>query len=180
MELVIIVHGGQSGVDRGAHEAAIECGWPLSGYMTRDARDESGPIPPEVAQFLRPHETMGYAERTDANVRASNAVLIVVRDARYAKSTPGTRRTIALAEKLRKPKMIVDPKTPADEIARWIWSELVARRTLPLPIATIAPEPEVRLMVAGPRESKWASGRVETYGLLRHVGRCLSELRLRD
>jgi hypothetical protein len=176
---VMIVHGGQTGVDRGAHEAAIECGWPITGYMTADARDELGPIPPEVAKCLQPHETMGYAERTDANVRASNAVLVVVRDARYAKSTPGTRKTIVLTEKLHKRRMIVDPKTDPNEIAYWIWKDLIARGTLPLPLETRQADPApAQLMVAGPRESKWTGARVETYKLLRHVCLCLSELRL--
>jgi hypothetical protein len=177
---VIIVQGGQTGVDRGAHEAAIESGWRVAGYMPRDARDELGEIPVDVARCLRAHESLLYAGRTEANVRGSDAVLIVVRNTRYAKSTPGTAKTISLAEKLRKRRMVVDPKTDAEEIARWIWQDLLTQRTLPLPLETRDLDSEsVRLMVAGPRESKWSGARVETYKLLRHVCLCLSELRLR-
>ncbi|HSX21410.1 MAG TPA: putative molybdenum carrier protein, partial [Gaiellaceae bacterium] len=69
--MITIVHGGQTGVDRGAHEAAIDNGWRVAGYMPRDGRDELGPIPPDVARFLVAHEKAGYGARTEANVRAS-------------------------------------------------------------------------------------------------------------
>lgn len=39
-DLITIIHGGQSGADRGAHEAAISNGWNVTGYMPRDCRDE--------------------------------------------------------------------------------------------------------------------------------------------
>ena len=39
--MITITHGGQTGVDRGAHEAAIDNGWRVAGYMPRDQRDET-------------------------------------------------------------------------------------------------------------------------------------------
>lgn len=176
--MITIVHGGQTGVDRGAHEAAIDCGWGVAGYMPRDGRDERGPIPPEVARFLMPYPKTGYAARTEGNVRTSDALLVVVRDVADPRTTPGTARTIELAEDRRLRRMIVDPIYSSRKIAEWIWRDLLAYRTLPLPIgseAEIEPLP-VRLMVAGPRESKWDGGRAETAGLLRRVAQELGDL----
>jgi hypothetical protein len=176
--LITIVHGGQTGVDRGAHEAAIDNGWPITGYMPRDQRDELGRIPPDVARFLVPHDKTSYAARTAANVRASAAVLIVVRDADDPRATPGTAKTIDLAMDRHLLKMVVAPADDPALIARWIWYDLrMVSRTLPLPFetSTLAPIP-TKLLVAGPRESKWQGARVETAGLLRRVALALTEI----
>jgi len=166
----MVVHGGQTGVDRGAHEASIDNGWLVAGYMPGNVRDERGPIPPEVARHLRPHEKTSYAARTEANVRASDALLAVVRDADDPLATPGTAKTIDLAADRHLRRMIVDPSWDARIIAAWIWRDLLALRTLPLALETRSLDPiSVRLMVAGPRESKWTGARVETAGLLRRV-----------
>ena len=94
--MLTIIHGGQSGVDRGAHEAALSCDWNLAGYMPIDRRDERGAIPDDVARFLIEHDKPGYAARTEANVRSANAALVIVRDAVEAHTTPGTAMTIDL------------------------------------------------------------------------------------
>jgi Circularly permutated YpsA SLOG family len=177
--MITLVHGGQTGVDRGAHEAAIDNGWHITGYMPRDQRDELGRIPPDVARFLVPHDKTIYAARTAANVRASTAVLIVVKDADDPRATPGTATTIDLAGDRHLRQMIVDPRTDASTIARWIWYDLlVVSGTLPLPLKThdaLALIP-TKLLVAGPRESKWQGARVETAGLLRRVALALAEI----
>jgi len=175
--MITIVHGGQTGVDRGAHEAAIASGWLVAGYMPRDGRDELGPIPPDVARFLIPHASRDYAARTEANVQSASAVLIVVRDAREARSTPGTAKTIDLAIDRHLRRMVVDPRTNPTLIARWIWFDLRMVGTLPLPLAehTLDPIP-TRLLVAGPRESKWPGAQAATAGLLRQVALALAEI----
>lgn len=176
--MITLVHGGQTGVDRGAHEAAIDNGWSITGYMPRDQRDELGRIPPDVAKFLVPHDKTSYTARTEANVHASTALLIVVRDADDPRTTPGTAKTIDLAADRRLPLMIVDPRTDANVIARWIWSGLLmVSGTLPLALEPHAMEPiTTKLLVAGPRESKWQDARVETAGLLRRVAIALAEI----
>ena len=175
---ITIIHGGQTGVDRGAHEAAIDNGWPIAGYMPRDQRDELGRIPPDVARFLVPHDKTSYAARTEANVRTAAAVLIVVKDADDPRATPGTAKTIDLAMERGLRRLIVDPSDDAGMIARWIWYDLLmVSGTLPLPLETppIAPIP-TRLLVAGPRESKWRWARVETAALLRRAAIALAEI----
>ena len=175
--MITIVQGGQTGCDRGAHEAALANGWRVSGYMPRDGRDELGPIPPDVARYLIPHETASYAGRTAANVRSAGAALIVVRDAADPRTTPGTTLTIDLAAGRRLRSLVVDPKTDAALIARWIWSTLFTARTLSLPLEPAAPDPPPpRLLVAGPRESKWPGARVDTAELLRRVALALAEI----
>lgn len=172
--MITLVHGGQTGVDRGAHEAALGNGWLVGGYMPRDQRDELGKISPEVARFLTPHEKTGYPPRTEANVRASSAALIVVRDADDPRETPGTAMTIDLAADHHLRRMIVDPLDDAVQIAHWIWSSLL-RVQLPLPLDTCDPVP-AKLLVAGPRESKWPGARIETAALLRRVALALAEI----
>lgn len=210
--MITIVHGGQTGVDRGAHEAALDNGWHVAGYMPRDGRDELGKIPEAVSRFLVPHDKSGLAARTEANVRAAAAALIIARDADDPRTTPGTAKTIDLAATRRLPRLIVDPTTDAMQIARWIRGSLLkpiaqqllitallprhghlslahnarpqpqdgALHTLPLPPAASPSDPlesaAPRLLVAGPRESKWQGARVETAALLRRVAHALTEI----
>lgn len=175
--MITIVHGGQTGVDRGAHEAAIANNWRVTGYMPRDCRDELGQIPPDVAKFLTPHEKAHYAARTEANVRTANAALIVVQDEAAPRMTPGTIKTIDLVAAWRLRRMIVDPSHDSAQIADWIWNLLrVDQPSLPLGGETGAETAAARLLVAGPRESKWRGACAETTGLLRRVALALAEI----
>jgi hypothetical protein len=178
--MILIVHGGQTGVDRGAHEAALNNGWLIAGYMPRDGRDELGKIPEGVARFLAPHDKPGLAARTEANVRAAAAALIIVRDMNDPRVTPGTAKTIDLAATRRLPRLIVDPTTDTMQIAHWIWNSQRVFGTLFLPL--MAPPGDslgsipTRLLVAGPRESKWPGARAETTALLHRVADALTAL----
>lgn len=176
--MITLIHGGQTGVDRGAHEGALDVGWGIAGYMPRDRRDERGTIPESVARYRIPHVKTYYTARTEANVQLCDAVLLVVRLASTPRATPGTAQTLDLAAGLRRPRIVTDPTMPAAPIARWIWDVLIRLRTLPLPIdsASLPPVTTPRLMIAGPRESKWAGARTETAGLLRRIARSLAEI----
>jgi hypothetical protein len=143
-------------------------------------RDELGPIPPDVARCLQPHEKTSYVARTEANIRNCDALLVVVPDADDPRATPGTKKTLDLATDRHLRRMIVDPSFAPRPIAEWIWRDLLALRTLPLPLETRSLDPvRVRLMIAGPRESKWSGARVETAGLLRRVALELQEINAR-
>lgn len=178
--MITVVHGGQTGVDRGAHEGALDNGWSIAGYMPRDGRDEHGKIPVAVARFLVSHDKPGLTARTEANVRAAATALFIVRDAEDPRATPGTAKTIDLAATRHLPRMIVDPSTDAMQIARWIWNRMLASNTLLLPLEACPGDPLgpplTRLLIAGPRESKWSGARVETAALLRRVASALAEI----
>ena len=173
--MITVVHGGQTGVDRGAHEAAIDNGWLVEGYMPADGRDEYGQIPPEVARHLRAHSKPSYAARTEANVWNSDALLVIVRDADDPRSTPGTAKTIDLAADRHLPRRIIDTRVEDRQIATWIWHMSVTRPLFLALDPTFAAAP-LRLMIAGPRESKWDGARIETAGLLRRVSIVLRSL----
>lgn len=162
--MITILHGGQTGVDRGAHEAALGASdWSIAGYMPRDGRDELGKIPEAVARHLQPCPRSGYGARTEMNVAIAEALLIVVRDEDDPRATPGTAKTIDLARDRKLPRKIVDPSASDYDVACWI--RALTHRQLGLDGGA---QP-LRLMIAGPRESKWTAARVETAGLLRRV-----------
>lgn len=179
--MLTLIHGGQTGVDRGAHDAAIDNGWAVAGYMPRDGRDERGPIPPDVAQSLWTCEKPGFAARTEANVRTSDALLVVVQNAADPQVTPGTAKTLNLATGRNLRRQIVDSRSSSLMIAEWIWRDLLAHH-MQMPMLfemfeTSTPDPiPVRLMVAGPRESKWPGAQAETAGFLRRVGHELRKM----
>lgn len=174
--MITIIHGGQTGVDHGAHDAALNNGWNIGGYMPRNGRDELGKIPEEISRFLLRHHTEGLAARTEANVCTAGAVLLVVKDALSPRATPGSAKTLDLAIRRHLPRMIVDPATHPGLIARWIWENLLRPGTLALPLEE-RPDALPRLLVAGPRESKWPGARAETAALLRSVARTLTKRR---
>ena len=166
-------------MDRGAHEAALDNAWRVTGYMPRDGRDELGRIPQTVSRFLMLHDKPGLAARTEANVRVAAAALIVVREVDDPRVTPGTAQTLDLITLRHLPRMVVDPTTDPTKIAHWIWSTLLAQRTLMLPLEDLPSNPQQfnsRLLVAGPRESKWQKARVVTGTLLRQAARSLMEI----
>jgi hypothetical protein len=146
--------------------------------MPRNGHDELGKIPEAVAQFLAPHDQPGLAARTEANVQAADAALIIVQHALEPRATPGTAKTLDLAVRHRLHRSIVDPSTDPTKIARWIWDNLLAPRTLLLPLEGPAPSKLAapRLLIAGPRESKWPGARIETVALLRQIAQALTEI----
>ena len=176
--MITLVHGGQTGVDRGAHRAAIAIGWKVSGYMPSDRRDERGPIPDDVAKFLQPHNRSGYGARTEANVQSVNAALLIIRDRALPRETPGTAKTIDLVARRRLPCKVVDLSEDPAPLARWIWSDLLMLRTQMLPLQGLQLEPApMRLLVAGPRESKWGAAESAATELLVGIARAIEKMR---
>jgi len=174
--MIRVLHGGQTGVDRGAHEAALKIdGWRVCGYMPRDGRDELGKIPKAIARYLTPCPRSGYSARTEMNVHDAEALLVVVPDMSDPRATPGTAKTLDLAAERRLPRLIVDPTTSTYNIACWI--RALAQRQLGFGPDIKSPR-RLRLLIAGPRESKWSGARIETAGLLRRVARELAAIDL--
>ena len=69
-----IVSGGQTGADRAALEWAIDQGIPHGGWCPRERLAEEGPIPKVF--HLEETPSAGYAQRTEWNVRDSDATVI--------------------------------------------------------------------------------------------------------
>jgi hypothetical protein len=129
---VRVISGGQSGVDRAALDAAIETGLETGGWCPRGRRAEDGPIPRRYP--LRETPMRAYSQRTEWNVRDSDATLILYRGGLHG----GTRLTAGLAVRYGRPRLMLDLDTrPDPAIARdWIAAQGVRV-----------------LNVAGPREA---------------------------
>lgn len=162
--MITIVHGGQTGVDRGAHDGAVENKWNITGYMPNDGKCEDGGIPHYVEVFLKRCHHRGYAARTTANLEIAHALLVVTRDVQHPYATPGTKLTLDEARRLAVPRMVVEPSTHLPTIATWLGKL----------IKTANPDVPFHLMVAGPRASRWADGRVETRRMLMEIAQHLA------
>ena len=72
-----IISGGQTGVDRGALDAALKLDIPHGGWCPHGRLAEDGPIPD--CYRLRETDSAEYAVRTELNVFDSDATLILCR-----------------------------------------------------------------------------------------------------
>lgn len=127
-----IVSGGQTGVDRAALDVAIELGISCGGWCPQGRRAEDGRIPDRYP--LRETASDDYAARTRANVRDSDATLILT----VGEPAGGTALTMQHAEVLGRPVRLVDLDGADDipAVSRWIEENRVSK-----------------LNIAGPRES---------------------------
>jgi hypothetical protein len=95
---ITIISGGQTGADRAALDFAIEHGFAFGGWCPRQRRAEDGAI--SAQYLLRETPSTHYAQRTEWNVRDSDATVVFSIQARL---TGGTRLTFELARRLGKP-----------------------------------------------------------------------------
>ena len=128
-----IVSGGQTGVDRAALDVALERGMPCGGWCPARRWAEDGPI--DQRYPLRETPSADPAERTEWNVRDSDATLILATSA----PSPGTDRTLEAARRVRRPVYLRHLGAPPDTDAFRRWLQIHNIRTL---------------NVAGPRESE--------------------------
>ncbi|MFL6088707.1 MAG: putative molybdenum carrier protein [Aeromicrobium sp.] len=146
-----IVSGGQSGADRAALDAAIECGIEYGGWCPLGGWAEDYPEPPGILEpypGLRETASADPAERTRLNVRDSDATLIV----RSTSSSPGSDLTERHAGELGRP-CLVAVDADVDAVLQWL-------SALPS---------ELTLNVAGPRESEQPGIHRATRALLNQV-----------
>ena len=114
-----IVSGGQTGVDRGALDAALAAGAPCGGWCPRGRRAEDGAIPARYP--LREAPNAGYFERTRRNVRDSHGTLVLC----WGTPRGGTAATVGLAARLGRPCLVIDMEDEddagaADRVLSWI------------------------------------------------------------
>lgn len=147
-----IVSGGQTGVDRGAIEAALELGFPYGGLIPKGRLAEDGIVP---LKFTAMEESTrkDYLFRTEWNVVHSDATLIITPydmehpDAQSALSG-GTKKTYDFARKHDKPwTILLNMRSQCCDIEStlcWLKREK----------ETNGFKDGLVLNVAGPRESK--------------------------
>lgn len=100
-----VISGGQTGVDRGALEAAMALGVEVGGWCPKGRRAEDGRIPDRYS--LVECDSPNYPVRTRLNVEQANGTLILVGPPRgTAKGlSPGSRLTLEIAQRSGKPHM---------------------------------------------------------------------------
>lgn len=94
--------GGQTGVDRGALDAAISLGVEHGGWCPRGRLAEDGRIPD--LYDLSETDSSEYPVRTEQNVIDSDATLILYRD----RVSGGTNFTFRMAKKHNRPHLLID------------------------------------------------------------------------
>ncbi|ENW78940.1 hypothetical protein F909_03257 [Acinetobacter sp. ANC 3929] len=99
-----IISGGQTGVDRGALDAALSVGAPCGGWCPEGRMAEDGVIPDRYPLSIL--ENSGYRKRTKQNVQDSDATIIIYFDYIFAKG--GTELTLLECIKAKKPYLLID------------------------------------------------------------------------
>jgi Circularly permutated YpsA SLOG family len=157
-----IITGGQTGADRAALDAAIASGLVWGGWCPNGGWAEDLPDPPGLlARYPDLQETplSDPAQRTEWNVRDSDAILIIVDRAGLSVSK-GTTGATEWAGRHGKPFLVIDVSQPdADaQVAAWLREQ---RKRFGAHMA---------LGVGGPRESEapgiYASARRLMAGVL--------------
>lgn len=129
---VMVISGGQSGVDRAALDAALGRGLAVGGWCPLGRLAEDGPI--DAAYPLRESPSAHPGQRTAWNVFDSSGTLILSR----LPLRGGTAHTLDHALAAGRPHLVVDLDAPdVEEARRWLEA---------------LPAPRI-LNVAGPRES---------------------------
>lgn len=144
-----IVSGGQTGVDRGALDAALGAGFPCGGWCPPGRQAEDGAIPDRYP--LQCMERGGYRQRTRRNVIDSDGTLIV----HHNRLSGGTRLTLEFCVQQQKPFVLIDA------------AEVSAQRATDLLRAFIEKNAVRVLNVAGPRDSGWPAAAAYSTELIR-------------
>ena len=143
--MLVIIHSGQTGVERGAHRAASAAGISIAGFMPLDKRDELGPVPNDIAEQLTACFDRGPRPAVRANVSIASGVLLLVPDAARAEKFTAMAAVLQAVRSARAPLMACDPQTNLDDVVWWV-------KHLPETSGS------TRLLVTGPRATRWPEG----------------------
>jgi|ERR1700722_14101730 hypothetical protein len=145
---MILISGGQSGVDRAVLDAAIALGITYGGWCPQGGWAEDFPKPPGL---LKPYPKLAEtpladpAQRTEWNVRDADACLIII-DAGGIDVSGGTVLAQELAHRYRKPLYVADLAAPdiLKDVSLWLRVQRARRGA------------DLKLAIGGPRESEAA------------------------
>jgi hypothetical protein len=131
-----IVSGGQTGVDRGALDAALELNIPCGGWCPEGRKAEDGVIPEQYP--LEEMKDADYRDRTRQNVLDSDASAIIY----FGEIEGGTEQTLDDCVQNGRPYQLIDGSEMQPGQAAKVLADFVRQRGA------------VVLNVAGPRASK--------------------------
>ena len=128
---LLIMSGGQTGVDRAALDAALALGFKCGGYCPAGRQADDGRIPAKYPLTELPNPSP--AVRTLFNVNQSNGTLILYLNSKDL----GTQNTIMFCQNIKKPYLEVNFADPTEnnEIIKWLDENSI-----------------YRLNIAGPKE----------------------------
>jgi hypothetical protein len=155
MALIRIISGGQTGVDRGALDAALVAGFACGGWCPANRAAEDGEIPERYPLSLLPaavdgvpqnrearHLAEQYRARTLKNVQDSDGTVILYSATLFG----GTLLTQKLCVREKKPFIALD-------------TQMVKKLRAADAVAQFIDEHNIHVLnVAGPRLSGWPAG----------------------
>ena len=142
-ETLIVLHSGQTGVERGVHRAAEATGLRVAGFSTRARRDELGPLPENISSVLTPCQEHGPRAALRATLAIASGLVILVPDVDRIKSYAGVSELVRAGR--AKPIEIIDPRADESCLTRFV--DMLPHGDEP-----------VRLMITGPRGTRWPLG----------------------
>jgi len=143
---LIILHTGQTGVERGADRAARAVGFPVDGFCTYERRDELGVLSVEITRDLVACTQRGARSAWRATLETASVLVIAVPDAAHPNTYTGIEALRRSARTAGVPHWLVDPKSDLDQIAE---------RLRKLDLDPLKP---LKVMVTGPRYTRWREG----------------------
>jgi len=156
MLLEKIISGGQTGVDRGALDAALDADFPCGGSCPAERVAEDGAIPARYP--VTPLPDGGYRERTLQNVLDSDGTVLICNRA----LSGGTRLTRDFCQQHARPYLVIDASLRAESAAA-------------IEIASFVREHGIRILnVAGPRASEWSQAHQFAYEVILELLRQIS------
>jgi hypothetical protein len=138
MHSLTIISGGQTGADRSALDFAIAHAIPHGGWCPRGRMAEDGPL--DECYQLRETPSRQYAERTEWNIRDSDATVVF---SLQREVTGGTALTLGLARRMGKPVLQLvegDPAASAVELQSFLSKHDVQRLNVAGPRASQEPQ----------------------------------------
>lgn len=103
-QVIKIVSGAQTGVDRAALDFALEHGIEHGGWVPRGRKAEDGRVPDRY--HVREHFSSSYPPRTEANVKDSDATAVFT--CGPINDEPGCLLTVGFCRKLEKPYAVAN------------------------------------------------------------------------